>query len=302
MRAISLLVLLACAGQGAQVIMSGSGSKPGAGSKPGVRFRYETRIEPELPGRKPAGFGGGGLVAGAGFHRYLTDGIAKKYFGYDLAIDPEPDNSFRVVFQPLSLSPERLGLAPANAWSQIPVPRLPAPLSVHSRDVIALDLLVHPGTGQKIVDYLFIDDDRAVVRLPSGPARDYRVEDVPITLGKVRLSVNGGQAVDTGSGSISGTAVFFDLPDRGRFILSLAPNEELGFRKAGEIRGDTMTIRWGSETYLLESDGPIAPGGGVFNLYVYHDPGWRPGGSWGASDQGLFFGASDARSLVRRGR
>jgi len=289
MRITSLLILLACACSGAQVIISGSGSKEG------VYFRYETRLEPELPGQKITGFGGGGLVVGAGFHRYLTDTTAKKYFGYDLSIEPDPGGMFRVTFQPLSLRAEQLGLEPAGRWSQVPSPLLPSPQMVRSRDTIAVDLFVHPGTGQKIVDYLFIQDDRRAVRLPSGPPRDYTVEDIPITLSKLRLSVNG-KPVDEWGGGMSGAAVYFYLPNHGRFVFSLAPNEQLGFRKAGEVRGSTLTITWGNDTFLLDCDGPIAPGGGVFNLYVHHDPSWRPRGG----PESFQLGASSARSLVRR--
>ncbi len=288
MRTTSLLILLASACSGAQLVMSGSGSKAG------VYFRYETRIEPELPGQKITGFGGGGLVVGAGFHRYLADTGTKKYIGYDLAIEPEPGGMFRVTFRTLGLSASKLGLEPADGWSQLPLPPLPAPQMVRSRDTIAVDLFVHPGTGQKIVDYLFIQDDNRATRLPSGPPRDYTVDDVPIALNKLRLTVNGKQADEWGGG-MSGPAVYFYLPNRGRFVFSLAPNEQLGFRKAGEVRGSTLIITWGNDSFVLDCDGPIAPGGGVFNLYVYHDPSWRPRGG----PDSFTIGASSARLLVR---
>lgn len=290
MRAISLLLCACSSALWAQTIMGGSGSKPG------VRFRYETRIEPESPGQKLTGFGAGGIVVASNFHRYMLDTDSKKYFGYDLSIDPEPGGMFRVTFQPLSLSPAKLELNPAE-WNQIPLPPMPAPQIVRNRDVIALDLFVHPATGQKIVDYLFIQDDRPGLRLPSGPPRDYTVDDVPIMLSKMRLSVNGKQ-IEQWDGSMSGAAVFFYLPGRGRQVFSLAPNAELGFHRAGEVRGSSLTIAWGGDTYQIECDGPIAPGGGVFHLYVYPDPSWRPRRNAGE----FLLGASDARSLVRASR
>ena len=282
----SLLMLLSCACSYGQVIMSGSGGKPG------IYFHYETRIEPELPGQKLTGFGRGGIIVGAGFHRYMTDDTTRKYFGYDLSIEPEPGGMFRVTVQPLSLSAEKLKL---SGWSQVPLPLLPSPQMVHTRDTIALDLFVHPGTGQKIVDYLFIQDDRVSLRLPSGPPRDYTIDDVPITLSRLRLTWNG-KRVGEWEGSMSGTAVYFYLPNHGRFVFSLAPHEQLGYRKAGEVRGRTLTINWGNDTFAIVCDGPIAPGDGVFNLYVYHDPSWRPRGGPDA----FHLGASDAASFVRR--
>ena len=260
-----------------------------------MHFRYETRVEPEVPGQKLTGFGRGGIIVGASFHRYMADDSNRKYFGYDLSIEPDSGGMFRVTVQPLSLSAEKLGLV--RGWSQLPLPLLPSPQIVHSRDTMALDLFVHPGTGQKIVDYLFIQDDRVSLRLPSGTPRDYTIDDVPITLSKLRLTWNGKDAGEFG-GSMSGTAVSFYLPKHGRFVFSLAPHEQLGYRKAGEVRGGTLTITWGNDTFVLTCDGPIAPGDGVFNLYVYHDPSWRPRGGPDA----FHLGASDAASFVRHKR
>jgi hypothetical protein len=109
------------------------------------------------------------------------------------------------------------------------------------------------------------------------------------------LAVNGKQLEEWGGG-MSGTAVFFYLPGYGRFVVSLAPHTDLGFRKSGQVRGNTLAIHSGADTFLFECDGPIAPGGGAFNLYVYHDPTWRPRGGPDAFQ----LGASSARSLVRR--
>lgn len=78
--------------------------------------------------------------------------------------------------------------------------------------------------------------------------------------------------------------------------MSLAPNLELGFRRMGEVRGSQITIRNGNDTWTIDCKRPIAPGGGVFNLYVYPDPAWRP--SSGADTWQL--GASSARSMIRK--
>jgi hypothetical protein len=292
---ILFILFLAGACSGAQVIMSGSGSR----DKDHVYFRYETRIEPELPGQKISGFGGG-LLVGDRFHRYMTDTARKKYFGYDLSILPEGPGVFRVAFEPLSVSAEKLGLRPAGEWSAIPTPRLPSPRIVRGgreQEVLVLDLFTHPETRQKIFDLLIIRDTPLPgARLPSGPPRDYTVEDVPLTISKLRLSVNGKQ-VEQWGGSMSGEAVAFYLPNHGRFVFSLAPHADLGFRKAGEVRGATLKITWGNDTYVFECDGPIAPGGGVFNLYVYHDPSWRPRGG---PDAFHLASSSPVSTLVRR--
>jgi len=287
MRTTSLLLLFACLSSGAQVIMSGTGSKHG------VQFRYETRVEPEIPGLKLSGFDGGGLVAGAGFHRFIADRTARKYYGYDLLIEPQGEG-FRVAMQPLSLSAEKLGLKGPGEWSPLPLPPLPAPMTVRPGAVIALDLFVHPRTKQKIVDYLFIQDGTSPWQ-PKGPPRDFAVEDAPITISKFKLSVNGKKDAEW-DGAMSGTFVYLYLPDRGRFVFSLAPNRQDGFRRAGEVRGGMLRYEWNGDTFEMQCGDPVAPGGGVFHLYVHHDPSWRPR-SGGESFQ---LGAQAGGSLVGR--
>jgi hypothetical protein len=290
MRVTSLMLLSVCTCPAAQVIMGGSGQK-GA-----VTFRYETRIEPEIPGQKLNGFGAGGLVVTSVFHRYMTDSAARKYFGYDLMIDPTPEGKYRVTFLPLTLNAARLQLDQPTAWSLIPLPSLPPPVVVggrKDRQQVAVDLFVYPITGQRIVDYLSIGDDRHSPRLPSGSPRDFTVDDAPLTLTKPRLLLNG-TLVEAMGGGISGEAVYLYLPGHGRYAFSLAANAPLGFRKAGEVRGKSLSFAWGGNTVVFECEEPVAPGGGVFNLYVRHEPSWRPRGK----DQ-LELGASSASAMVR---
>jgi hypothetical protein len=50
----------------------------------------------------------------------------------------------------------------------------------------------------------------------------------------------------------------------------------LGFHKAGEVRGSTLTFTIGEDTYTVVSTGRIAPGSGPFTLYVLYEPAWLP--------------------------
>jgi hypothetical protein len=70
--------------------------------------------------------------------------------------------------------------------------------------------------------------------------------------------------------------VWLYVKGRGRFVLSLVPNEKLGFRKDGVVSGDGLLFRDGPAEIRVECSGQIAPGPGAYNLYVVHEPGWRP--------------------------
>lgn len=74
----------------------------------------------------------------------------------------------------------------------------------------------------------------------------------------------------------TGTLVWFYLPKRGRYILSLVPRPELGFAKVGEVRGGTIRFQMAGDEFALESYTPVAPGSAPYTLYVLHDGDWEP--------------------------
>jgi hypothetical protein len=235
------------------------------------------------------------ILVGDNFHRFLLDDATRRYVGYDVILNKRSDGMLALALAPLSVSAERLGLK--GEWTQVPLRVNSTPQIVKPGDEIAIDMFGNPATGQKIVDHLFFDNSHGTVRLPEGTPRDFTVEDVPLTLASPKILLNGKQLeAEGGTGEISGEAVYFYLPGHGRYAMSLAPNPELGFRNLGEVRGSTISFRNGSDTWTVACKRPIAPGGGVFNLYVYPDPAWRPS----TGEDSYHLGASSARSIIRK--
>jgi len=259
----SSLLLTACLGMhAAQLMMSGSGSQGR------VAFRYETRIEPEIPGQKVNEFGGGILVA-KGFHRFVYDKTAKIYYGYDLVIEPRPSGQFLVIFQPLSTLPEMLRRD--GPWTALPLLRMPPMQTVAKGDTIAIDLFLRPATGQKIVDYLLIDENT-----PATPDV-MRPEAGQIRLSGAKVTRNGRLVTqEQPGGGLKGGVVYLYVPGAGRYLFTLSPALELGFRKTGEIRGTRLTASWGDDRVEVECENEITPGEAPQQVYVFHDPGWRP--------------------------
>ena len=60
-------------------------------------------------------------------------------------------------------------------------------------------------------------------------------------------------------------------------MISLWPEPALGSQKAGLLQGSTMTFRSGPSEYRVECASPIAPGAGLYNLYLHHDLAARNG-------------------------
>ncbi|HYP07709.1 MAG TPA: hypothetical protein VER03_15860 [Bryobacteraceae bacterium] len=283
MRTASLLLFGAALASAYQVIQSGSVSTGGVG------FRYETRVEPRLDGQKVTGFNGGGVWRyGPNIHRVLKDDETRRYVGYDVMIEKRADGLLTFTLGPLSLSAEKLSLK--GEWTQVPLRVNSTPQVVKTGDEIAINLFTNSSTGQKVVDHLFFDQRTSDLRLPEGPARDFTVADVPIRLTGPKISLNGRLMQSAEQGDMSGETVHFYLAGHGRYSMSLAPNIEFGFRKLGEVRGTRITYRDGNDTWTIESMEPIAPGGGVFHLYVLAEPAWRPSG-----EGNFFMGASSGR-------
>jgi hypothetical protein len=261
-------------------------------------------------------------------YRVMIDRSKRTYFGYEVRVEALPQgHQYRVAFQRLDLGPEtfkQIHIDDPDRWNQLELgPPEPRPLNpsrqapdiVQALDVIAVDLLVNQQTGQKIVDYVVIQGPSqgwSFDRLPAqrefayapGTSRDFSVEDASLKLAEIRVSINGklDETTTASYGEVSGPAVWFSLRNRGRYILSLVPHPELGFRKAGEVRGTSLTFTLGSDTFTLNSAKTIAPGDAPFNLYVLQEQGWRP--NYPGADTTAFpafqMGADRAEALVRK--
>ena len=76
------------------------------------------------------------------------------------------------------------------------------------------------------------------------------------------------------SAEASGAVVWVYVPNGGRFLLSLIPRRQ--FARAGTLRGTSLSFNVDGMTYSLSSATRIAPGEGAYNVYVLHQPAWKP--------------------------
>jgi hypothetical protein len=162
-------------------------------------------------------------------------------------------------------------------------------------DVAAIDLLVNPATGQKVVEYLSVERaDLDPNRITKTPPRDFGLDDVELFLDRPRVFANGKLLEYTADsrGGIRAHAVWLFLPGEGTFVVSLQPEPEHDFLKAGMLQGSTMTFRNGPTEYRVECASPISPGSGAYNIYLHFEPGTRNGNSStfsiGGADKGAW--------------
>ena len=299
-RRIACMVALAAAST--SVLAQSTRIDGGVVSTDSYGFYWETHLTPPLP-PLAEGFGTSATRDPSGvIHRVLLDRVRKVAFGYDVRIEPIAGSGrFRLTFEPPSLIPEqreRLLGSDFSTWKELRGPTIAAGnqrvTSLHATmeivrgQVLELTLLT-TDSGQTLTDYVTIQHPSRqfdgfnrvpapVFHFTPGPARDFLVSDVQLALVSPRLSINGKPEPlsDGVNPSARGAVVWFYLPNRGRYVLSLAPRTDLGFRRAGEVRGSTVRFTAGGDTFTLLTADQVAPGQAPFNLYVLHDPTWKP--------------------------
>jgi hypothetical protein len=233
----------------------------------GLEILFVSKMEP--PGTE---LQGGVFVKSDIVLHSIHDNLHKRAFCYDVALDPSADaNSAQI----------RIGRCPADSmvsdragWTFLELPKYPVIPGVKVGDTVALDLLVNPGTGQKIVDYLTLrrHDEIDLEHQP----RDFQVTDADLRLFDPQVVMDGKPQWSLEGGGVAGPVVWLSVSGRGRVVLSLLPNEKLGFRKGGVVSRNGLLIRVGAAEIRVNCSREIAPGKGAFKLYVLHEPDWRP--------------------------
>ncbi|HEV2705624.1 MAG TPA: hypothetical protein VGV59_06840 [Pyrinomonadaceae bacterium] len=217
-------------------------------------------------------------------HRLFVDEEQDFYFGYDLLVERAgAAGQYRVTVRPLSPDYERMLRARKAFLNRRPHPSLnPAasasqPQTVADGDTLAIDVLVNPRNGAKIVDVIKVtSDDPRLQEAPAStrPPRDFTLEDMQLKVTAYKLLVDG-EAVYSSTSGCAGPLIWFALPGRGRFIFSLVPRPGYDFQKIGTVEHNKIKFSLGDERYEWVSRLPVVGNGGNWNLWVLHDPGYR---------------------------
>lgn len=221
-------------------------------------------------------------------HRVLVDASGALIFGYDLVIEPLVNSrQFRVSVRPLDPAfekrmRERQSTRAGRTALQMNISTLPRPTEaqiIDDGDGFALELLVNPQTGVKIVDVVKASFDQARLwESPKGPpARDFTLDSVEMAVKDYKLYLNG-RRVGGGrpSQGFTGALLWFYVPDKGRFIFSLTPREGYEFEKVAQIEDNKISFTIGEDVYEWISSTPIVGSGGKWNLWVLRDKRYSP--------------------------
>jgi hypothetical protein len=230
------------------------------------------------------------LDEGNTVHRVVLDRAGNVVFAYDLVVEASGEpHKFRVTARPLGADFERTLRARRASVSQTTssmtgaaasqvtptLAREAAPQLLEDGDTVELDLLVNPKTGVRVVDVIRVATDRA--RLWQAQPRDFTLDSVEIAVSDPRLVVNGEMLAGArAQRSVSGALVWFYVPGRGRFVLSLVPRAGYDFRKIGLIEGNRASFDFRGEHFEWVSSTPLVGSGGDWFAWVLFDPNYTP--------------------------
>ena len=217
-------------------------------------------------------------------HRVLTDADRRVIFGYDLAISSDPvTKKFSVIVLPADEAFRRSFLkdtAPLKAHEGFATfPNSTKAQTLDDGDAVSLELLVNREAGIKIVDVVKVTFDRSILKekyLDVAP-KDFSLEAVALSVKSYELMIDG-TLVGKSKSKIgcAGSLLWIYIPERGRFIFSLVPRDGYSFQKIGMLDDNRIEFEIGGEFYEWISGDSILPNGGVWNLWVLHDPDYRP--------------------------
>lgn len=252
-------------------------AKVGAGLANGISFDIETHVQPPIAANLDDLISEGGVIVKKAAQRYIIDRGRGMYFGYDLDAERLPDGSFRVYIKPLTATPDQVS---PRGLKLAMIASYPEPQIVRDGEVILLPLMEGPR-GYRIVDRIQVS-----TRTPAGSAfppekepRDFTMLDVSLQLHEPMLSRNGKPLEPNGRlnlNGIGGPIVWLYVPDRGRFLLSILPHQGYAFERSGTIQGNRLTFSAAGDSYVCQTKFPILSNTGTWNLYVRHEPGYRP--------------------------
>ncbi len=230
-----------------------------------------------------------GVKEGYGFYRSLTFPSGETIV-YQFTARPLPEKE---GLYEITLSPFRPSAVQAQTWGIDQnsldakfFQRYPSPFIVKDGEVTAIEVAENTKTGHKLVEYYLVSKGkpykRGNLQIAAAAARDFQLEDVEIRVWEYDIRRNG-VSLHRGGGC-SGKYIWIEIPDVGRFSFTLVPSSvSAGFEPTALVRGQQISFQHGTDLYEWLSKEQVAPGDGLFKLWVRFDASKPAGFSHGAS-------------------
>lgn len=219
-------------------------------------------------------------ASGNSFYRIFRDENNLAVWAYELEVARTADGqNLRVIAKPAT---EDFAARFPNADAGKPTPTLSAPLEsplLSSGQQFTIPIPANPGLGQQLTDVVLV----RIAQRGGGIAigRD----SAQIRFSALKVSIDGHLATASGAGAdVAGKYAMFYLPGHGGYFFSAEASEPPPFLRVGVAEGRRLTFTIDNENYLCIANARILVHNDSGQLWVYHDPNYKPAGNWTKSD------------------
>ncbi len=237
-------------------------------------------------------------ASGNSFYRIFRDENNLDVFAYEIVVNRTADGErFHVIARPVGAE---FATRFPNSDGGKPVPTLSAPRDsefLASGRRFDVEIPTNPGTRENRTDSIQVTiNRRGAATQDSGTPSSGRLRFV-----NLQVSVQGHAVSAPGPGAIvSGIYAMFYLPGRGGYFFSTQQVDKLPFTHVGSVDRAVLRFTVDNENIECTSETPILTQSERGEVWVYHDPNYKPEGNWtktnpasGSGDE-FFTAASDS--------
>jgi hypothetical protein len=210
-------------------------------------------------------------ASGDSFYRIFRDQNRLAVFAYELQVARSGTAGFRLTTKPVE---DEFARRFPDADGGKPVPTFSAEkdYTLNNGEPGTISVYELEGQGLTVVDTV----QMGLHPNSSGSGGALRLSGLSLTVNAVPVTTAPGSTV-------SGRYVMFYIPGQGGFFFSSDSVPGRQFIKAGYIEGNKMQFTVDNLSYECAAQLPIAATPSQ-ELWVYHDPDYRPGGNWTLQD------------------
>ncbi len=220
-------------------------------------------------------------ASGNSFYRIYRDENNLAVFVYELAVEQTSDGTqFRVTARPAG---DEFAARFPNADAGKPAPTLSEAIEsplLNSGERFSIDIPTDPGLQLAIADVVRIQLNQRGTAAETGvqSSAQLRLATLSVRADDRLLSSGAAGAI------VAGRYVMFYVPGRGGYFFSTEPVSAPPFAQIGVVDGTKLHFTLDNQEYECESEEPILLKSEGGQIWVYHDPNYKPAGNWTKSD------------------
>ena len=221
-------------------------------------------------------------ASGQSFFRIFRDENNLAVFAYELTVTRTSDGQqFRAIARPAT---ENFAARHPNADGGKPTPTLSATMEsplLDSGGSFVIPIPTAPELKQTLSDTVQVRlNARGAAPVAAGQERSQEIR-----FSSLKVSIDNRPASPSGAGAaVAGRFAMFYVPGRGGYFFSLAPVDQPPFLQIGVVDGTHLKFTLENHGYDCTSDAAILTRTERGQLWVYHDPNYKPEGNWTKSE------------------